>query len=429
MSAVAVRGPVTSSSPRTLTGPQGPKVAYVVSRFPRLTETFIVREMAAVRRAGVDVQLYPIHRERTSVVQPEAAALEPFVHHTPLLGVQVIRSQLATLRSRPSAYIGALRSLIGHNWGSRRLLVGALVSFPLAVDLARRFRTEGVEHVHAHFATHPAAVAYVVHHLTGIPFSFTAHGSDLHRDQRMLAEKVRCAEFVVTVSEYNREVIRRTCGDHLAERVIVVRCGVDPAAFPARPPGTRRQDDPLEVCCIGTLHEVKGQTHLVEACHRARARGTDVRVTLIGEGPDRPTLEQQIGALGLQDHVRLTGPLTQPQVLAELRRADVLAAPSVPSADGRREGLPVVILEAMTVGVPVVASRLSGIPEVVSHDVTGLLVDPGDVEGLANALTTLAHAPARADRLAEAARDEVARRFDVSVSARELTARFAGVHR
>lgn len=426
MSAVAVRGPATSSSPRTPAGPPGPKVAYVVSRFPRLTETFVVREMAAVRRAGADVDLYPIHRERASIVQPDAAALEPFVHHTPLLGPSVLRSQFATLRARPRSYLDALWSLVRHNWGSRRLLVGALASFPLAVHLAGRFRAEGVEHVHAHFATHPAAVAYVVHRLTGIPFSFTAHGSDLHRDQHMLAEKVRLAAFVVTVSAYNLEVIRRTCGEEAAAKVTVVRCGVDPEAFPAPTSRSRRPGDPLTVCCIGTLHEVKGQTHLVEACHRALLEGTDVRLVLIGDGPDRPAIEEQVARLDLQGRVRLTGPLAQPQVLAELRRADVLVAPSVPSADGRREGLPVVILEAMTLGATVVASRLSGIPEVVAHDETGLLVEPGDVAGLTAALTDLARDPELARRLAEAGRREVARRFDVNASARELTSRFAG---
>lgn len=426
MSAVATVEPGTGHARATTSQSRsGPRVAYVVSRFPRLTETFIVSEVAAALRAGADVHLHPLHRERTSVVQPAAAALADRVHHVPLLAPRVLWSQVTTLATQPCAYTRVLGALIRHNWGSRRFLVGALASFPLAVHLASHFRRSGVDHVHAHFASHPAAVAYVVHRLTGIPYSFTAHGSDLHRDRHMLAEKVRQASFVVAVSEYNRQVIIRECGDEVADRVVVVRCGIDPEAFPAQVRPLRRPGDPIEVCCVGTLHEVKGQSHLMAACQEVRSEGIDVRLTFVGGGPDRAALTEMVRGHGLDDVVRFTGPLTQPAVLAELRRADVLAAPSVPSADGRREGLPVVILEAMTVGVPVVASRLSGIPEVVVDGETGLLADPGDVRGLAHALTALAASPELADRLSRAAHLAVARDFDVDASARALVARFA----
>lgn len=407
----------------------GPKVAYVVSRFPRLTETFVVDEAAAVLRAGARLDLFPLHRERAEVVQPSAAALAPHVHHHPLLSPAILRSQVRMLREAPGAYAATAWAVVRHNVGSRRLLVGAVAAFPLAVHLARRFRDDGVEHVHAHFATHPAVVAYVAHRLTGVPYSFTAHGSDLHRDRHMLAEKVRRAAFVVAISRFNRQVVIDECGPGVADRVVVIRCGVDHDAFEFRPRPPRDPGSALRVCCVGSLHEVKGQAHLVEACRQLRESGVDVELTLVGAGPDREALAAQAAAGGLGAAVRLLGACTHPEVRAVLERSDVLVAPSVPTADGRREGLPVAILEAMAVGVPVVASRLSGIPEVVVAGRTGLLAEPGDVAGLVEAIGRLAREPALADRLARAAAALVAAEFDVDRSARRLVELFAGADR
>lgn len=406
--------------------PAGPKVAYLVSRFPRLTETFVVDEATAVVRAGADLQLYPLHRERATVVQPAAAALAPRVHHHRLVSGPVLVSQLRMVRERPGAYLATAAAVVRHNWGSRRLLAGALAAFPLAVHLSRVFRNEGVDHVHAHFATHPAVVAYVAHRLTGVPFSFTAHGSDLHRDQHMLAEKVRHAAFVVTISDHNRQVILRECGEAMADRVVVIRCGVDRSRFAPRPASHRRPGEPLRISCVGTLHEVKGQTHLIEACRRVRAAGTPIHLTLVGGGPDREALATQAAAADMADIVRFTGPLTHPQVQEVLEQSDLLVAPSVPTADGRREGLPVVLLEAMAVGVPVVASRLSGIPEAVIDQQTGLLVDPGDVSGLADAIEQVANDPGRAMDLAARATVLVQDHFDLEASAQRLVDLFAG---
>jgi len=408
--------------------PAWPRVAYLVSRYPRLTETFVARELEAVVRAGVDARLYPLHREKTEVTQPTTASLEARVHYEPLLSWDVLVSQVRTLRRQPRTYLRTLGVLIRENLGSRRLLVGALAAFPFAVHLAARFEAERVVHVHAHFATHPAAAAYVVHELTGIPFSFTAHGSDIHRDQHMLAEKARTASFVVAISESNREVVLAACRRARAavppDRVVVIHCGIDPEAFPLRPARSRQAGEVLRVVAVGTLHEVKGQAHLIEACRQARDEGTDVHLTLVGGGPDRAALEDQVAAAGLEDVVAFTGPVAQPIVRELLVGADLLAVPSVPTADGRREGLPVVIIEAMATGVPVVASDLSGIPEIVRHDDTGLLVAPGDVAGLAAAIVRIDQHPDQAAAFSERAHALVAEEFDIDRSAEDLAQRF-----
>ncbi len=426
MSRLPVRTPVTADAPLSVAGVLHPKVAYLVSRYPRLTETFVVNEASAVVRAGADLQLYPLHREAATIVQPDAAALADRVHYHQIVSGPILASVARSLVRRPRRLLGAAGAIVRHNLGSRRLLVGALASFPLAVHLAEHLEDDGVEHVHAHFATHPAAAAYVIHRLTDIPFSFTAHGSDLHRDRHMLAEKVRLAAFVITISHFNREIIIEECGSSVADRVLVVRCGIDARRFPRRDAVLRQPGAALQVACLGTLHEVKGQTHLIEACRILRNRGTDVAVTFVGSGPDLDALRAQARAAGIEGSVTFTGPLPQPEVRTVLAGADVLVTPSVPSADGRREGLPVVILEAMATGVPVVASQLSGIPEAVQDGRTGLLVEPGDAAGLADALERLALDPSLASDLSDRAAVLAAEEFDGDRSAHRLVDLFAG---
>ncbi|MCU1355517.1 MAG: glycosyltransferase [Acidimicrobiales bacterium] len=398
--------------------PPGPRVAYVVSRFPRLTETFILTEAVAMVAAGVRLSLHPLRHERHGVAQPDATALAHLVDPSGLFSGAVARRQVAELARHPRVYLRTLAAVVRGTWGSRRFLVGGLVAFPYAVDLARRLEADGVEHVHCHFASHPAVVGFVVHRLTGIPFSFTAHGSDLHRDRHMLREKVEEAAFVATVSEHNRDVIVAACGPGSEAKVAVVRCGIDRARFPAR--ARDRGDGPFRLLCTGTLHEVKGQRHLVDASAILVAAGREVRATLIGDGPDRRALSAQIASLGLEDVVELTGELRQPQVAELLAEADAVVVPSVPSADGRREGLPVVVLEALSAGVPVVASRLSGIPEAARDGETGLLAEPRDAAGLATAIGRLMDDPDLAVRLSAAGRALVAAEFDPAASAARL---------
>jgi glycosyltransferase involved in cell wall biosynthesis len=265
----------------------------------------------------------------------------------------------------------------------------------------------------------------IVHRLTGIPFSFTAHGSDLHIDRRMLDRKVAEAAFVATVSHDNRRLILSDCGERFAPKVHVVRAGVDTELFSPPPSAPAADAGRLRVVCVGTMHEVKGQTHLVEACRLLVSEGVDVRCRLIGGGPDEPALAAQIARGGLEAHVVLAGPRTGPEVAAELRGADVLVAPSVPTRQGRREGIPVVLMEAMSSGVPVVASAISGIPELVEDGVGGLLVPAGDPRAIADALRRLHADPALRRRLGRGARSRVVSEFDVKASAAELARRFA----
>jgi colanic acid/amylovoran biosynthesis glycosyltransferase len=400
-----------------------PGVAYVMSRFPKLSETFILTEILELERRGVRVEVHPLLRERVGLLHPEAAEVVERAHFVPFLSRAVLASQLHWLRHRPRAYAASVRDVVSGTWGSMKFLARGLAIFPKVAHAARLMEDEGVLHVHCHFATHPALAGLVVNRLTGLPYSFTAHGSDLHVERRMLAEKVAEAAFVTTVSEYNRRVILDECGGRFADKVHLVRAGVDTRLFVPHRNGSR-PSAPLRVLCVGTLHEVKGQVHLVEACRLLAGQGLDVSCRLVGEGPDRAMLARRIADAGLEDIVFLLGALTRPQVAAELAAADVLVAPSVPTREGRREGIPVALMEAMSCGLPVVASDLSGIPELVEDGISGMLTPPGDAAALSAALRALRVDPELRRRLGDAGRRRVLAEFDVERSAAQLCLRF-----
>jgi glycosyltransferase involved in cell wall biosynthesis len=402
----------------------GPRVAYLMSRFPKLTETFVLCEMLAVEQQGTRVEIYPLQRERAKTMHPEAEPLVERAHYQPLLSPAILASNLAMLLERPRAYLGTLATLVRANAGSARYLLGALAFFPKVVHFARGMDRARISHVHAHFASHPAAAAFVIRRLVGIPYSFTAHGSDLHRDRHMLREKVAEARCVVAISHYNREVIAGECGDAAAGRVRVIHCGVDTELFRPDEAG-RPAARPLAVVCTGTLHEVKGQTHLIEALRRLAERGVEFSCELIGDGPDRRALARQVEAAGLDSHVAFLGSLTRGEVAARLRAADVLVAPSVPTANGRREGIPVALMEAAACGLAIVASGISGIPELVEDGKLGFLVPPGDAGALAQALERLASDPELRRQFGAEARRKALAEFDLHQNARELARQFA----
>ncbi|MCA9503578.1 MAG: glycosyltransferase [Spirochaetaceae bacterium] len=403
----------------------GPRrVAYVMSRFPKLTETFVLDEMLELERRGVAVEIFPLWRERADVVHPEARPLVERAHYTRTLDLAILRDNLLCLVRRPRVYLGTLWAIVVSNVRSARYLVAALAIFPKSVHMARRLRALGVEHVHAHFASHPAAAAFVVGRLAGIPWSFTAHGSDLHREQAMLDRKVAEAAFVVAISDYNRRFILDRVDPRHADRVCVIHCGIEPDRFESAMPGELRGGR-LELACIGTLHAVKGQGVLLEACAQLERADIAFRCHLVGDGPDRAALERRVHSLGLDEHVVFHGRQPRAVVRGLLARVHVAVAPSVPTADGRREGIPVVLMEAAACGLPLVASRLSGIPELVESEQSGLLVEPGDVDGLAAALARLAREPETRVRLGRAARARVEAGFALAANVERLRARFA----
>lgn len=422
---------------------RGVVVAYLMSRFPKLTETFVLYEMQAVEQLGVRVEVFPLLRARATGSHPEGRSVvrkigerllparspvlmhpeaEPYVaraHYAPFLSADIVRSNWRAFRRAPRRYLRTLATLLAENLGSANLLLGGLAIFPKAVHFGEQMRQRGVRHVHAHFANHPAAAAWVIHRIAGIPYSFTGHGADLQVDQHMLCRKIREARAVVTISDYNRAFLTDHCGARALPKIHVIRCGVDLDAFPPKSEEPEAER-PVEILCVGTFYEVKGHPHLVEACRLLAERGRAFRCRLIGEGPDRDALERQVHEAGLDETVLFDGPRSRAEVIGAMQRADLLVLPSVPTASGRREGLPVVLIEAMASGLPVIATGISGIPELVRDDVSGLLVPPRDPVAIADAVERLADDASLRARLVQAGRHAVEEEFDLRSNAAQL---------
>jgi colanic acid/amylovoran biosynthesis glycosyltransferase len=391
-----------------------------MSRFPLLTETFILREMLELERRGAKLKVLPLLREQPSVRHDEIQQLSADVYYTPFISRAIVSANVHFFRRNPRRYLTLLWSVLRGNWGSANLFMGALGIFPKSVYFARLVERLGVGHVHAHYATHPALSALIVSELTGVGFSFTAHAHDIFLHQRMLAEKVQKARFVAAISEFNKRYLLRLAPDTPPERVQVVHCGIELENYgtTAAPPGdpTRSDEGAITAVCVASLQPYKGIKYLVRACAQVAERVPGFRCLIVGEGPDRPELEALIAALGLEGTVQLLGGKPQREVANLLQNADLFVLPSIIAPSGQMEGIPVALMEAMASRLPVIATALSGIPELVEHGTTGLLVTPADEAALAEAIATLCCDPALRRLLGEKAREKVAADFELRQS-------------
>ena len=425
-----------------------PAVAILVSRFPKITETFILRELIELERRGQPVRLVPLIEERPAVVHPEARRWVERALVTPWLSPAIAAANLRALRRRPGRWLGLAARLVAGTAARSGLLARTLALYPKAVYLAERLGREGVRHVHAHFATHPTTAALVIERFAGIPFSFTAHAHDIFVDHHLLRWKLAAARFVRAISRFNRDYLL-ALEPGSAARVEVVPVGVEPeryappAAFapaggtaravgagpppaPAPPGGGEPPPAPAVapvVLSIAALEPYKGLPALIEACRRLAAAGTAFSCEVIGDGRARRRLERRIAAAGLAGRVRLLGARPQQEVAERLRCAAVVVQPSVVARNGQMDGIPVALIEALAAGRPVVASALSGVPELVEDGVSGLLVPPGDPAALAAAVGRLLADPALAAALGGRGRRRVEADFRLDRSVDRLLAR------
>ncbi len=397
------------------------RIAYVVSWFPAITETFILEEVRDLRARGVDVEVFPLFGPRGGEVHAAWDGLRACTHYHRSLAWEMVAAQLHWLRRRPRAYLGAWWRALRGNATSRKLFLRTPVVVAKGALVARRIEAHRIRHVHAHWATHPALAAWVVRALTGIGYSFTAHAHDLYVDTAMLREKVDAARFVVTISEFNRAFLEAHCGRTATRNVHVVRCGVDLAAFAAAP---RHVPEVPTFVCVASLREYKGHDVLLDACRILRERGVVARTLLAGDGDRRRHVEARIAREGLGDRVVLLGPQPHERIPELLASATAMVLPSVRARDGQMEGIPVALMEAMAAGVPVVSTRLSGVPELVDDGVSGLLVPERDAAALAAAMERLARDRDLGERLALVARRTIRERFDRTRNVATLQALF-----
>jgi glycosyltransferase involved in cell wall biosynthesis len=397
-----------------------------MSRFPHLPETFILREMSSLEHHGWRVALYPLLLQQQPVVHAAARPWLARAQRLPMVSPQVLaangRAGLRNLRR----YSRLWQQVVWGHCSSRYDLLRALVLFPKAVYAARLMQQAGVRHIHAHYATYPALVAWIIHCLTGLSYSVTVHAHDIFVRTTMLTPKLRAAAFIVAISAYNREYLAKLLGAWVRPKTHVIHCGITPQDYQSGQPfpgsGTR-----FEIISIGSLQPYKGYSYLVQACALLRDRGLPLHCRIIGGGEERRRLERLIAEARLTGVVTLLGPQPQEVVARLLPTAHCYVQPSVVTPAGKMEGIPVALMEALACNLPVVATALSGVPELVRPGETGYLVPPADAPALAEALATVYAQPDAAARLATRGRDLVRQEFTLSTNVARLAALFAQV--
>ena len=399
------------------------KVAYIMSRFPHLPETFILREMNAMVEDGWCLSLYPLILQKQTTVHPEAQSWVMKAHKLPFLSWEVVKANGRYFLKDPVRFLSIWKRTIMENLQSPNFLIRALVLLPKAAYAADLMEQEGIGHIHAHYATHPALVAWLIHQLAHIPYSITVHAHDIFVRTAMLKTKLEDATFVAAISQFNEDYLADLVGDWIKDKTEIVHCGVIPANYSSCL-DELGSGQPIEIVSIGSLQPYKGQKHLIEACVHLRKWGIPFHCRIIGEGEERPNLENLITTHHLQSEVKLLGAKTQAEVASLLSSAHCYVQPSIVTPSGKMEGIPVSIMEAFACSLPVVATQLSGIPELVRPNETGYLVSPEDDVALATAIANICQNYEKAKELAVNGRNLVLEQFELKTNAQQLSQLF-----
>ena len=384
------------------------KVGYVLEQFPKLSETFILEEMLELERLGLELTVFALSDSKEDRVHEKVGLLKADASRSvaaPLCGASLFgRHKMLRLHQ--------IRSV-----GPKKWFWGMRMSSWLASEAQKR----SINHLHAHFAGDAAWVAMLASKISKIPYSFTAHAGGLFGWPYLLEEKVEGAKFVVAISEFNKK--------HLGgyDKIKVIHCGLDLVQFSAgsepRSDGALRArlfSSAPRILTVARLEEKKGHRYLFDALKIIKDKGIDFNLTLVGGGVLENSLKEQICALGLEDRVAFTGPITQKRVRKLLGGADLFVLPCVKAKNGNMDGIPVVLMEAMAVGVPVISTKISGIPELIEDAQSGLLVEPRDTEGLAVAIEKVLASGDLRRQFVQQARVKVERGFDVRKNAEKI---------
>jgi glycosyltransferase involved in cell wall biosynthesis len=398
-------------------------VGYLLKRFPRLSETFILNEMRGLERLGMRLHVFSLLRPEEFVVQSAAAELRAPVTYFPAewltMASAVAKAHVNVALTVPVRYLHAIGLTVWWSIRSRRPL-SVWKQFLRSAYVAVHCRDQGIRHLHAHFANAPTTVAQLVSVLCDIPHSFTTHAKDLYLTrQSSMRERIARARFVLTCTRYNVDYLRSFLPARDWQKVHLIYHGIDLTAFPFAAPaadaehGTELDDGALPlVLSVGRLVPKKRLMDVIAACGLLHQRRIKFRCAIVGEGPLRKELEAQIADLGLQGVVTMMGAMPHARLVPLYQEAAVFALAPQVTDDGDRDGIPNVLAEAMAAGVPVVSAAMSGIPELVEDGRTGLLVEPEDPSALADAMERLLRDPILRKTLAAAARCKIEGSFE-----------------
>lgn len=385
-------------------------IGYVLKRYPRYSETFIVNEILAHEAAGQQLTIFSLLAPGDTHFQDAIARVRAPVYYL-----------LAERGLRASDFWQGLRGVDLAQLPADAADEDGRIVYQAAL-LARAVRSHGLTHLHAHFATQATSVARLASYLSGCSYSFTAHAKDIfHNDVSALdlSRKLADASATVSVSDFNVDYLQQHYG-LAAERVQRIYNGLELDRFSYSAPYHRRP----HIVAVGRLVEKKGFPVLIDACGLLAAAGVDFTCEIIGAGPLEQALHEQIKQRGLGRCISLLGPRPQQEIIERVRAGAMFVAPCIQATDGDRDGLPTVLLEAMALGTPSIASDVTGIPEIIQDEITGLLLPQHNPQALSMAMQRLLHNPELGQHMARAARRLIETEFDIHTNAAQLRACF-----
>lgn len=388
------------------------KIAYLVSLFPCWSETFILNEILELKKQGYPISILSIRSDLEDHIHANAKPLMEVT--TYVKGMGMMMSTLKYTLFKPQVIIPTIFKMVFSRYPSMNVRLKDIWSVFTGCYFADICKQQQIEHVHAHFATYPATVAMIMKRVAGIPYTFTTHAHDIFLYQTFLKDKINHSEKIITISEYNRRFLTDKCGESIANKIEVVHCGIDLANWNQPNDGSSRSEH--IILSVGRLTRMKGFEHLIRACALLKDK-LNFKCHLIGDGHLRAELELLVKELGLSKQFILEGVKDSEEVKAMLERTSVFVMPSIWDDEDGQDGIPLVLMEAMAMQIPSVATRLSGLPELVIHEKTGLIAEPGDNEGLATAIERLLNDRELAQKLGTAGRTIVQEEFNIQKNA------------
>ncbi len=398
-------------------------IAYIGPQIGALSTTFVYRDIAGLRQKGVTVSVYSVHHPKQEVVSEEA---RKYIDETCYLYEQSIGRRIGACLKQfvqhPKSFLHtfttALRDAFCAEVPTFSQRPKCVLHFLTACLLAQDMQKRGVQHIHCNFAHLPTTIAMYAAQLSDISFSFLCHAHDIFINAVAMKEKVDRAAFGMCSTEFNVRFLRdqKHCDP---AKLHVMRTGLDLSEFPFRPE-KNSDSTPYQILAVARLVEKKGLLILIDALKELHKQGKVFHCTLIGDGPQADDLRKQVDLYDLGNEITLAGAQPQEVVRKHLQEADVFVLPCIEAKNKDLDGLPIVFLEAMATGVPVITTPVSGNPELVQHEETGLLVPPNDTHALALAIETLMHDPKAARRYAQAARTRIETEFTLSVNIERL---------
>jgi len=393
-----------------------PVLGMVLKGYPRISETFISNEVLLLEKLGIQVRLFPMRHPRENFSHASVKEIQARVDYLPTylwsdLHILLYHNILLALK-KPSAYTRAL--VLAARRFLRKRKIATVKHLLQAGYMVNRFflNSPEIKHIHSHFAHSPTSVTMFASMLSGLPFSFTAHAKDIYTsDPAQIREKINLASFVVTCTQYNKQYLSQISQGSKTP-IYCVYHGIDVKLFSETGRRSKAAKEPYSLMTVARITEKKGLSTIYAALKILQDQGIAFNHTLVGDGDDRDDILQLIRQLGLQNNCRWAGAQTHNEVLALFRQSDLFVLGCKIAKNGDRDGIPNVLVESLAMAVPAVATTVSGVPEILENNTTGLTVPPSDPERMADAILTLLTNESLRARVKEHGRQKVIDGFD-----------------